>query len=111
MSEIRLAMVVDNNKGKRTVKRPLVSDVVHQQDTHGAAVVRRRNGAETLLACGIPNLQLHTLPVELDGTDLEVDPDSGDERGSERVLAEAQKAAGFADAGVADEEEFDLGRG
>ncbi|KFY04904.1 hypothetical protein O988_00428 [Pseudogymnoascus sp. VKM F-3808] len=51
---------------------------------------------------------LDALSVQLDGADLEVDANSRDERRSERVLAEAQQAAGLADARVADEEELDL---
>jgi len=41
------------------------------------------------LACGIPDLQLDALAVELDGADLEVNADGGDERGGEAVLAES----------------------
>jgi hypothetical protein len=56
------------------------------------------------LTGGIPYLQLHALAVELDGADLEVDADGGDERGRERVFAEAQQTARFAYARVAYEE-------
>jgi hypothetical protein len=53
-------------------------------------------------------LQLHALAVELNGADLEVDADCGDEGGSEGVLAEAQQTAGLADAGVSNEKQLDL---
>ena len=75
---------------RRTVEAPLIRNIVHKQNAHGAPVVRRRNGPEALLACGIPYLQLHALAIELNSADLEVDTDGGNERGRERVFAEAQ---------------------
>lgn len=96
---------------KRTLKRPLVRDVVDEQDAHGAAVVGGGDGAEALLAGRIPDLQLDALAVELDGPDLEVDADSGDEGRGEGVLAEAQQAAGLAHARVTDEQQLDLFEG
>jgi hypothetical protein len=53
-------------------------------------------------------LQLYTLAVELDRTDLEIDSDGGDEGRCEGVFAEAQQTAGFADTRVAYEEQLDL---
>ena len=38
----------------RTVERPLVRHIVHEEDAHRSAVVRRRDGPEPLLACSIP---------------------------------------------------------
>ncbi len=84
-----------------TVKGPLVRHVVDQQDPHRAAVVGRRDGAEALLPGRVPYLELDPLAVELDGPDLEVDADGGDEGGREGVFAEAEQTAGFSDAGVA----------
>ena len=46
-----------------TVEGPLIRNVVDQEDTHRAAVIGRRDGAESLLAGGVPNLQLHALAV------------------------------------------------
>jgi hypothetical protein len=87
---------------KRTVETLLICDVVDKEDTHGTSVVSSCNGAEALLSCGIPYLQLHALAVKLDRADLEVDSDGGNEGGSEGVFAETQQTARFADAGVAD---------
>lgn len=39
-----------------TVEAPFICDVVHEQDAHGASVICRRDGAEALLAGGIPYL-------------------------------------------------------
>jgi hypothetical protein len=77
----------------RTVEGSLVGDVVYQQDAHGAAVVGSGDGAEALLAGGVPYLQLDALAIELNGPDLEVDADGGDEGRGEGVLAEAQQTA------------------
>jgi hypothetical protein len=67
----------------RTLEAPLIRNIVHQQNTHGAAVVCRRDCTEALLPRCVPYLQLHALAVELNGADLEVDADGGDERGRE----------------------------
>lgn len=75
--------------GELTVKAFLVCYVVDQQNSHGTSVVGCGNGAETLLARGIPYLQLDALAVEFDCADLEVDSDGGDEGGSEGIFAEA----------------------
>lgn len=87
---------------ERTVERPLVRHIVYQQDAHGAPVIGRRDGAEAFLTRRIPDLELDALAVQLDGADLEVDADRGDEGWRERVLAEAQQAARLAYARVAD---------
>jgi hypothetical protein len=76
-----------------TVEAPLIGDIVDEQDAHGAAVVGSGDGAETLLAGGVPDLQLDALAVELDGPYLEVDADGGDEGGGERVFTEAEETA------------------
>ena len=36
-------------------------DVINDDDAVGAAIVRRRDGAEPLLAGGVPDLQLHPI--------------------------------------------------
>jgi hypothetical protein len=95
---------------RRTVKALLVCDIVDKQNSHSTSVVSSCDGAEALLTRSVPYLQLHTLAVEFDRADLEVNSDSGDERGSEGVFAEAQQTARLADARVAYEEQLDLRR-
>lgn len=85
----------------------LVGNVIDEQNAHGASVVSGGDCPESLLSSGIPYLQLDTLAVELYGADLEVDANGGDERGSKRVFAEAQQAAGFTNARIANEEQLD----
>ena len=78
---------------KRTIETLLIRNIVNQQDAHSTAVVCRSNSPEALLAGCIPDLQLDTLAIELDGPYLEVDADGGDEGGGERVFTEAQETA------------------
>jgi len=59
------------------VKRSLVGDVVDEQDSHGAPVVRNGNGTEPFLTSSVPNLELDSFSVEFYGTDLEVDTNCG----------------------------------
>lgn len=82
-----------SSQGQHTIERSLVGNIVHQQDTHGATVVGRGNGTETLLACSIPDLQLDALSIELNGSDLEIDSNGGDEGGRKGVLTEPEKTA------------------
>lgn len=52
------------------VEGVLVGDVVNDNDAVSAAIIGRGNGAETLLAGGIPNLKLDRLAFEFDGADF-----------------------------------------
>lgn len=52
------------------VERHLVGDVVHDNDAVRAAVIRRRNSAEALLACCVPDLQLDHFSLQLDRADF-----------------------------------------
>lgn len=70
------------------VKRPLIRNVVNKKNAHRATVIGCRDGAESLLAGRIPDLQLDALAIELDSTDLKIDADGRDEGRRERVLAE-----------------------
>ena len=76
----------------------LVGDVVHQQNTHGATIVGGGDGAEPLLACRVPNLQLATLVVDFDSANLEVNADGGDEGSVERVVGKTEQQAALAHA-------------
>ena len=78
---------------KLTFKGALVGDVVYQKNTHRAAVIGRRDGTETFLAGGVPNLELHTLSIELDRPNLEINANGRDEGWREGVLAESKETA------------------
>ena len=55
----------------------------------------------------VPDLQLDGLPVQLDGPDLEVDSDCANVGFGVRVVGKTQEQAGFAHAGVTDQEELE----
>lgn len=90
------------------MERPLIGHVVDKKNTHSTTVVSRGDGTETFLACSIPDLQLHSLAIQLNRTDLEINTDGGDERRSEGVFAETEETAGLAYARVSDQQKFDL---
>lgn len=55
------------------------------------------DSTETFLTSCIPNLQLDTFAVELNGANLEVNANSGNEGWSERVVGKAKQQAAFPD--------------
>lgn len=95
--------VSQSTSTRLTVEALLIRNIIHQKYTHSTSIIRRCNRPESLLASGIPYLQLNSLSVQFNGANLEVDANSRDERRSERVLGETQETAGLAYAGVANE--------
>jgi hypothetical protein len=63
-----------------------VGDVVGHDDTVGAFVVRRGDGFKAFLASSVPDLELDGLAVDINGSDLEVNTNSGHEVLSEEVV-------------------------
>lgn len=84
-----------------------VRDVIDKKDSHGSAVVGSCDGAEAFLTSSVPDLKLDFLAIELNGTDLKVDSDGGDETGGEGVIREAEQKTGLSDTTVSDQEELD----
>jgi len=76
-----------------TVEALLVGHVIYQQNTHCSSVVRSRDCSESFLTCGVPYLQFHPLAVQVDRSNLEVNPDRGDETGGKTVLTETEQTA------------------
>ena len=68
----------------------------------GAVVVVVRDRPEPLLTGGVPNLELHRFPVDLDLPDLEIDADRRNIIIAEYIFGETDEQAAFAGAGVAD---------
>lgn len=71
----------------------LIGHIVNKEDSHCTTVVCRCDGAETFLARCVPNLEFHSLAVQLDCADLKINSDGGNEGGGEGVLAESQETA------------------
>ena len=80
-----------NNLQYHTVEALLIRHIVHQQNTHGAPVICRRDRPEAFLARGVPYLKFHPLAVQVDGADFEIYADGGDEAGGEAVFGETQQ--------------------
>lgn len=60
-----------------------------------------------MLFCKSYNLELHSLAIELNGTNLEVDADRGDVRLGVCVVGESEQQAGLSYTGVSNEEELE----
>eukprot|EP00443_Scrippsiella_acuminata_P067105 CAMPEP_0115522972 /NCGR_PEP_ID=MMETSP0271-20121206/80381_1 /TAXON_ID=71861 /ORGANISM="Scrippsiella trochoidea, Strain CCMP3099" /LENGTH=77 /DNA_ID=CAMNT_0002954339 /DNA_START=384 /DNA_END=617 /DNA_ORIENTATION=+ len=72
-------------------ERRLVSDVIDDDDAVGAPVVAARDGAEALLPGGVPDLELASLALEVQGADLEVHTDGADVTLRVGVISEAEQ--------------------
>lgn len=48
----------------QVLEAALIGDVVHRENAMCALIVGARNCSETLLACGVPDLQFHDIPVD-----------------------------------------------
>lgn len=66
-----------------TLEGSFIGHIVDEKDSHRTAIVCRCDGAETFLASRIPYLKLHSLAVQLDCTNFEVDSDGSNEGGGE----------------------------
>lgn len=109
------------------VERILVCDVVHDDDSVGAAVVAGRNRSKSFLAGGIPlllssrreeyNLELHRLSIQIHGADLlpmrlirndyEVDTNSGNVAIRVLIIRKTQQKAGLTDAGISNQQKLE----
>lgn len=96
------------NMGILTFEALLVCHIINQQNAHSTPIIGGCNRPEPLLTSCVPYLKLDAFSIQVNRADLEVDTDGGYERGCKAVLRETKKAAGFADARVAYEEEFYL---
>jgi hypothetical protein len=76
----------------------VLADVVDEQRSHGAAVVCGGDCAVSLLPCGIPDLRLDRLGVDLDRPGRKLDADCRLGVEVELVAGESAQQVGFTDA-------------
>jgi hypothetical protein len=67
------------DKNKLTIETPLVRDIIHEQYTHRASIICRRDRPESFLSSRVPYLQFHALAIEFYRADLEVYANRRDE--------------------------------
>ena len=80
------------------MERPFISHIVNKEYAHCTTVVSRSDGTEAFLAGRVPDLQLDSLAIQFNCTDLEINANGGDERGSERVFTKAEETTRLAHA-------------
>jgi len=85
----------------------LVGDIIDNDNSMGTAVVRRCNGTETFLSGCVPDLELNSLAVQFDGTNFEINTDSGNVRFGVRVIRESKEQTRFTDTGVSNKEKLE----
>lgn len=88
-------------------ERLSVSDVKDEQKSLGTFVIRSSDGFELFLSSGVPDLELDNTASSFKGSYFKVDSDGGEESLIEDVIGEPEEERGFADGGVADEEDFE----
>lgn len=77
-NNVGISMVPQLLQPPRNVLVGLVlADVIDQQRSDSTSVVCRRDGSVSLLSCGIPNLCLDRLRIDLDGPGRKLDTDGG----------------------------------
>lgn len=82
-------------------------DIIDHDNPLGPLVIGTGDGLEAFLPGGVPDLGLDGLAVEIEGPDLEVDSDGGEEVFVEDLVGEAEEETGLSDGGVAHQEELE----
>ena len=90
-----------------TLTKQLPGDIVDEQGSDGASVVRPRDGPEILLPCSVPDLQLDGLVIDGERLGSKLNADGHIVRGPCLILNELQDDAGLADSGIADHDKFE----
>eukprot|EP00531_Pseudo-nitzschia_arenysensis_P013583 CAMPEP_0116145440 /NCGR_PEP_ID=MMETSP0329-20121206/16591_1 /TAXON_ID=697910 /ORGANISM="Pseudo-nitzschia arenysensis, Strain B593" /LENGTH=178 /DNA_ID=CAMNT_0003641039 /DNA_START=390 /DNA_END=925 /DNA_ORIENTATION=- len=85
----------------------LVSDIVDDDNSVGAAVIGRCNGAESFLSSGIPDLELDCLSVQFNRSDFEINTNGGNVGFGVSVVRESKEQTRFTDTGVSNEKELE----
>jgi len=89
------------------IERFLIGNVVDNDNSVSAAVIRRRNGAEPFLTGRVPDLKLDCLSVKLDRSDFEVNTDGRNVGFGVSVICESKEQTRFTDTGVSNKEQLE----
>ena len=81
-------------------ERAAVGNVVYEDDSLGSAEVGGGDGAESFLACGIPDLEFDPFVIDFNVFDFEVDSDCGDEGWGEGVVCVPEEETGLSYTGI-----------
>ena len=85
----------------------LVGNIIDNDNSVSAAVVRGCNGAESFLPGCVPDLELDCLSVQLDRSDFEVDTDRRNVGFGVSVIRESKEQTRFTDTGVSNKEQLE----
>jgi len=85
----------------------LVGNIIDDDNSVSAAVVRRCNGAESFLSGCVPDLELDRLSVQLDRSNFEVDTDRRNVGFGVSVIRESKEQTRFTDTGVSNKEQLE----
>ena len=69
----------------------------YQNNSVRSLVVGGCDGLESLLSCSIPDLQLNCLAIQIEGPDLEIDSDCGQEALVEDVVRKSEQQGALSD--------------
>lgn len=83
------------------------TDVVNDERPDGTAIVRRGDGAETLLASSVPDLRLDLLAVYFHGLSLKLNANGGLGVGVKLIPGVPRQQVGLADSTVTNEHDLE----
>lgn len=86
----------------------VLADIVDQQCSNSSAVVGRSDGAVAFLTGGVPDLSLDGLCVDLDAAGGELNANGRLGVEVELVASETAQKVGFTDAGVSNQDDWNL---
>nr|BAV58295.1 GTP-binding protein YPTC1 [Ulva partita] len=72
----------------------------------GSTIVAACDCPKTLLSCGVPNLQLDNLPIQLHRANFEIDANRTDVAFSVRVIRETQQKTRFSNTRITNKQQL-----
>lgn len=84
----------------------MLADVINKKSSDCAPVVGRCDSTISFLACGIPNLRLDCLLIDLNGSGCKFHTDGGFRVKTEFVASETTQEIGFTNTRVSDQDDY-----